>query len=104
MRWTLPKTAVVLALLTLLPSSGWAGDDADKAPAGDSKPVSFYRQVRPILQRHCSGCHFAAKKGGKLMLTSFADFRKGGENGATFTAGISPAEVHASGATATRLT
>ena len=87
MRWTLPKTAVVLALLTLLPSSGWAGDDADKAPAGDSKPVSFYRQVRPILQRHCSGCHFAAKKGGKLMLTSFADFRKGGENGATFTAG-----------------
>ena len=22
--------------------------------------VSYYRQVRPILQRHCTGCHFAA--------------------------------------------
>ncbi len=53
----------------------------------EQQQVSFYRQVRPILQRHCSGCHQPAKKGGQLLLTSFADFQKGGENGEAFTPG-----------------
>lgn len=44
--------------------------------------VSFYRNVRPILQRQCSGCHFAGKKEGKLQVTSFADVLAGGESGA----------------------
>jgi len=58
--------------------------DGETKPTG---PVSFYRQVRPILQRHCSGCHFPAKSGGKLMLTSYAAFKKGGEAGPGFVAG-----------------
>lgn len=49
--------------------------------------VSFYRQVRPILQRHCSGCHQPAKQGGKLQVTAFELFQKGGENGASFVPG-----------------
>jgi WD40 repeat protein len=49
--------------------------------------ISFYRQVRPILQRHCSGCHSPAKQGGGLVLTSFDDFRKGGEGGESFVEG-----------------
>ncbi len=53
----------------------------------EKTPVSFYRQVRPILQRHCSGCHQPAKQGGQLQLTSYADFLKGGENGECFTPG-----------------
>jgi WD40 repeat protein len=53
----------------------------------DNAPVSFYRQVRPVLQRHCSGCHQPAKQGGQLLLTSYADFLKGGENGVGFTPG-----------------
>lgn len=52
-----------------------------------AKPVSFYRQVRPILQRHCSGCHQPAKAGGNLLLMSHAELLKGGENGAGFVAG-----------------
>ena len=54
---------------------------------GPASPVSFYRQVRPILQRHCSGCHQPAKSGGKLLLTSFAGLKKGGENGEGFEPG-----------------
>ncbi|MGE3316538.1 MAG: c-type cytochrome domain-containing protein, partial [Planctomycetaceae bacterium] len=50
-------------------------------------PVSFYRQVRPILQRNCAGCHQPAKDGGKLVVTSYEGFKKGGENGAGFTPG-----------------
>jgi WD40 repeat protein len=59
---------------------------ADEAKS-EPKPVSYYRQVRPILQRHCSGCHQPAKQGGKLQLISFELFQKGGENGASFKAG-----------------
>ncbi len=59
---------------------------ASAAVAQDAKPaqtpVSFYRQVRPVLQRHCSGCHQPAKAGGKLVLTSFEALKAGGENGA----------------------
>ena len=59
----------------------------DEPASKEAAPVSFYRQVRPILQRHCSGCHQPAKKGGQLLLTSYADFQKGGENGGSFTPG-----------------
>jgi WD40 repeat protein len=57
---------------------------AQEAPPVDAtpKPVSFYREVRPILQRHCSGCHQPAKAGGKLILTSLEGLKAGGENGA----------------------
>ena len=61
---------MLLAAAVLWPLNGWTQDAADKTAAGKTKPVSFYRQVRPILQRHCSGCHFPAKKSGKLLLTS----------------------------------
>lgn len=78
-------TAIVMALL---PRTTFSADEATAKPA---EPVSYYRQVRPILQRNCSGCHQAAKAGGKLVVTSFAEFAKGGDNGATFETG-KPAE------------
>lgn len=59
---------------------------ADDARPADAK-VSYYRHVRPILQRHCSGCHQPAKQGGKLQLISFELFHKGGENGPSFVVG-----------------
>lgn len=49
-------------------------------PAGVT-PVSYYRQVRPIIQRSCSGCHQPAKAGGKFVVTAFPELLKGGENG-----------------------
>jgi WD40 repeat protein len=52
-----------------------------------AKPISFYRQVRPILQRHCSGCHQPAKQGGNLQLVSYDLFKKGGEDGPGFVPG-----------------
>lgn len=44
--------------------------------------VSYYRSVRPILQRSCSGCHFAGKREGGLSVTSLADLTMGGAGGA----------------------
>ena len=60
---------------------------AEDQPKTSVKPVSFYRHVRPILQRHCSGCHQPAKSGGQLQLISYEAFKKGGETGPSFVAG-----------------
>ena len=59
---------------------------ADEAKPAEVR-VSYYRNVRPILQRHCSGCHQPAKQSGKLQLISYELFQKGGENGPSFIAG-----------------
>jgi WD40 repeat protein len=75
-------------LLTVAALSSVASNarSADEKPA-PTGPVSFYRQVRPILQRSCTGCHQPAKAGGKLVLTSYAGTKAGGEQGAGFEAG-----------------
>jgi WD40 repeat protein len=55
---------------------------ADSMPA-DSKPaakVSYYRDVRPILQEQCEGCHQPAKRSGEYVMTPFASLLKGGES------------------------
>jgi WD40 repeat protein len=58
---------------------------AEETPASPAvtvpERVSFFRQVRPILQQHCQGCHQPAKASGKLVLTSHADLLKGGRDG-----------------------
>lgn len=50
--------------------------DAAK-PAGT---VSYFRDIRPIFQDHCQGCHQPAKPLGGLTMTSFAAVLRGGES------------------------
>lgn len=45
---------------------------------GPKGPVSFINDVAPILQKNCFACHDAKKKKGKLEMTSWESFRKGG--------------------------
>ncbi len=51
------------------------------------KQVSYYRSVRPILQRQCSGCHFPGKLEGKLSVLGVGELLKGGEAGAAVVPG-----------------
>ena len=51
----------------------------EAAPA--EKKISYYRSVRPILQRQCSGCHFAGKREGGLSVVAVSELLKGGETG-----------------------
>jgi WD40 repeat protein len=46
-----------------------------QAPKG---PVSFIKDVAPILKENCYACHDAKKKKGKLEMTSYENIRKGG--------------------------
>jgi WD40 repeat protein/mono/diheme cytochrome c family protein len=43
-------------------------------------PVSFVNDVAPILKENCFACHDAKKRKGKLDMTTFESFRKGGEH------------------------
>lgn len=50
-------------------------------PAAVSEAIVFDDIVLPLLDRRCAGCHRSGKRKGGLMVTSFADLMKGGENG-----------------------
>ena len=70
-----------LALLAALAALAPVARGDDPPPAAAEAPVSFHRQVVPILQRHCQGCHQPAKANGKLNLTSYEALRRGGSAG-----------------------
>ncbi|WP_437193781.1 DUF1549 domain-containing protein [Planctomicrobium sp. SH527] len=69
---------VVICLITLL----LVLPDSQTSIAGtpDSE-VSYYRQIRPVLQAHCEGCHQPAKRSGDYVLTSVAQLLRNGESG-----------------------
>ena len=53
---------------------------APSAAAQDDSP-SYYRDVWPVIQQRCQGCHQPAQLGGELNLTSFEGLAAGGMNG-----------------------
>jgi WD40 repeat protein len=57
------------------------------ARGAEDKPVSFYRDLTPILKRSCTGCHHPGKLKGELDLTTYSAFAKGGKHGAGFKVG-----------------
>lgn len=50
---------------------------ADTIEEADA-PVSFYRQIRPVLQAKCMGCHQPAKSKGDYVMTDHASLLQGG--------------------------
>jgi mono/diheme cytochrome c family protein len=46
----------------------------------DEKPVSYYRDIRPILVGNCNACHKPEKLKGDLDMTSVAALLKGGKH------------------------
>lgn len=57
------------------------------APLLAEDPVSFDKQIRPILARNCQGCHQGAGRQSGLSLATFADFKTGGTKGPAFVPG-----------------
>ena len=49
-------------------------------PAAPAGTVSYFRDVRPILQVHCQGCHQPAKAMGEYVMTHLPGLVKGGES------------------------
>ena len=70
--------------LLALGAGALPGAPADEAPA---KPVSYHKDIAPILARRCQGCHQPAKPGGKLDVTSHRSVLAGGRRGEGAVAG-----------------
>jgi WD40 repeat protein len=71
-------TRVALLASLMLGSVG-----AQKPPAA----VSYFRDIRPVIQRSCQGCHQPAMKSGGLDLTQYESFTAGGNKGPALKAG-----------------
>src|SRR5262245_16021714 len=70
-RWAFPFTVALASTSLLLSPARGATDDK----------VSYYKQVRPIVQAQCQGCHQPAKPSGRYVMTAFEKLLVGGESG-----------------------
>lgn len=48
---------------------------------GGSSAVSYHAQIVPILKRSCQGCHHPGDPNGDLIVTTYADLKRGGMAG-----------------------
>jgi WD40 repeat protein/mono/diheme cytochrome c family protein len=66
---------LALPLLALFAASLFAEEPKKDPPA----KISYFKDVRPILQQNCQGCHQPAKSMGGFNMTVFADLMKKGD-------------------------
>lgn len=73
------RPLVALLILTITARA----DDPAAAKKDDAKPapVSFIKDVAPILVRNCIACHNGRKAESKYVMTNFAALAKGGQSG-----------------------
>jgi predicted CXXCH cytochrome family protein len=82
-----PLSAVALTLLVHWPAIAAepaAGDEPKPiaiTPFERKEPVSFAKEILPVLSKNCLSCHNAAKAENKLVLETPQAMVKGGENG-----------------------
>ncbi len=70
---------LLILVLTLATTANAAPIAID--PLQRAEPVSFEKEILPILQRSCLACHSASEKQGELVLESPAGILKGGDTG-----------------------
>src|SRR6476620_5925493 len=69
-----------IALLLFVPTLLTAQPPKDKDRPAPGGKVSYYKDVRPIFQQHCQGCHQPAKPLGGFVMTSYPDLLKAGDS------------------------
>jgi DNA-binding beta-propeller fold protein YncE len=67
-------SAAVAVFFVLISSSFAPAQDKKKIVVPET--ISYYKDVRGIIQQHCQGCHQPAKPQGGLVMTSYADLFK----------------------------
>lgn len=88
-RWSAAFLAMLLATAT-----SWGADEPKKTQAGATIKVSYDKQIRPIFQARCQGCHQPAKAGGGYVMTAFDRMVKGGDSADLAIVPGKPAESH----------
>jgi mono/diheme cytochrome c family protein len=67
----------VVVLFSLSSLGDTPGKEKERPKDG---PVSYYRDIRPLFQQHCQGCHQPAKPQGGFVMTSLPDLLKAGDH------------------------
>ncbi len=75
----LRRVALAAAFFTLAGLAVSAQDAAKKDKVPDK--ISYYKDVRPLFQQHCQGCHQPAKAQGGYVMTDFAELLKKTDGG-----------------------
>ncbi len=71
------RRSIPLFAMALIGFHAPAAEPTATAPA----KVSFYKDVRPLIQLHCQGCHQPAKAQGGFVMTQYAELFKPGSSG-----------------------
>ncbi|MGO8747978.1 MAG: DUF1549 domain-containing protein [Thermoguttaceae bacterium] len=85
------RVAVVAVATIAFNSAGAAPLGGQGKAAGK---ISFSKQVRPVLQANCYGCHQPAKAKGEYQMTSWQGLLHGGESGSPAIVAGKPEESH----------
>lgn len=72
------KLLLVIAMTVVLPPV-FAQDESAPLNANVTNPVSFEREILPLLERRCNRCHHADEQQGGLDLTRLETIRRGGD-------------------------
>jgi WD40 repeat protein/mono/diheme cytochrome c family protein len=72
------KFVPALALGFILPAHSDAAEKPS-AVAATSRKVSYFHDIRPILQANCQGCHQPSKSKGGYVMTDFKKLLTGGD-------------------------
>ncbi len=80
------RRTIFASMIWGLAAAGWVVS-LSSTLSGAQEPVSFTKDIQPILQNSCWKCHGEAMQLSKLDLRTFEGALKGGEKGASIVAG-----------------
>ena len=72
---------MAIAGLAFANVAGFAAAPPKAEVVDPNAPVSYWKQVRPIFQASCQGCHQPARDKGGYVMTDFARLLAGGDSG-----------------------
>jgi hypothetical protein len=73
---TVVRWSLFLPLAMLFSGAGVRGGEVGNKKEELAETVSYYKDIRPIFQLHCQGCHQPAKAQGGFVMTGYADLFK----------------------------
>ena len=79
--FSLPALSAALLAVTVAASPAFAAAPPKTEIVDLNAPVSYWKQIRPLFQANCQGCHQPAKNKGGYVMTDFARLLAGGDSG-----------------------
>src|SRR5258706_14647101 len=75
------KLPAIITAAAVFVSGAFAASPPKKEVVDPKAPVSYYKQIRPIFQAQCQGCHQPAKDKGGYVMTDFQRLLAAGDGG-----------------------